>query len=192
MDMENEKEFLQNLLCCEDVVASIRDNLETLTDIIPEIDPMIRFKHCHPHHHLDVWEHTLLALSFSPNNFDIRLALLLHDIGKPSCFQNDYGIRHFKGHPEQSAFDTNYILKRLGYDKEYIKYIREIVFRHDTALTKEDISTNLELSKTLFEVQKCDALAHNPEKNEKRLKYIARITELINEMEQTDESVSTM
>ena len=54
---------------------------------------MIGFEHKHPHHHLDVWNHTLLALSYSPKDFDIRLVLLLHDIGKPHSYQ-DEEIRH--------------------------------------------------------------------------------------------------
>ena len=107
--MDN-KNTLYNILMCDDVVKNIRQNLQNLIVIIPEIADMIGFDHNHPHHHLDVWEHTLYALSLSPNNFDIRLALLLHDIGKPHSFQDDE-VRHFKGHPELSAQITKYILK---------------------------------------------------------------------------------
>jgi len=179
--MDNQ-EFLKRLLNSDDVVKSIRENQDELTNIIPEIDPMIGFKHCHPHHHLDVWEHTLLALSLSPNNFDIRLALLLHDIGKPYCFQNDYGIRHFHGHPIQSEYMAGHILKDLGYKEDYVEYIKKLVLKHDTPLREKDIANDYEFSKTLFEVQKCDALAHNPEKNAKRLKYIDEITKLFQEL----------
>ena len=112
--------MLNNLLISENVVKNIKENLDDLTQIIPEIKDMIGFEHKHPHHHLDVWEHTLLAMSLAPNDFDIRLALLLHDIGKPSCFQKDYDMLHFHGHHEQSAFLTGCILKDLGYDKKYI------------------------------------------------------------------------
>ena len=34
----------------------------------------------------------------SPNDLDIRLALLLHDIGKPFSYQDDESGRHFKNH----------------------------------------------------------------------------------------------
>ena len=182
------KDFLNNILIGEDVVDNIRTNLQDLTLIIPEISDMIGFEHKHPHHHLDVWEHTLYALSLSSNNFDIRLALLLHDIGKPHSFQ-DGEVRHFKWHPEMSAYITEHILKRLDYSEEYISYICEIVNRHDTPLTKENIFSNTKLSKMIFEVQKCDALAHNPTKNKKRLEYIENITKIFNENEQINESV---
>ena len=79
---------LQEILLTDDIVKSINDNMDDLLLIIPEIKNMIGFEHNHPHHHLDVWNHTLLALSLSENDFDIRLCLLLHDIGKPFSYQD--------------------------------------------------------------------------------------------------------
>lgn len=177
------KELINNILCEDNVVESIESNLEGLLNVIPEIEPMIGFEHKNPYHHLNVWEHTMYALSFSPNNFDIRLTLLLHDIGKPQSYQEDNGRRHFKKHPEMSAKITNNILNRLEYDKEYIGYICEMVERHDSLLTRDDISSNPQMSSTIFEIQKCDIWAHNPEKNQKRLEYIQTVTELFNENE---------
>lgn len=177
--MENQK-FLKEILLSNDIVSAIRENIQHLLTIMPEIGDMFGFEHKHPHHHLDVWEHTLYALSFSPKNFDIRLALLLHDVGKPHSYQDDE-IRHFKGHPEMSAKISKDILKRLGYKDDYINYICEIIKLHDTPLTKADIVTNTALSKYIFEVQKCDAFAHNPAKNKKRLEYIKTITKFFEE-----------
>lgn len=183
--MEN-KEILKDILISDDVVGNIRQNIQHLILIIPEISDIIGFEHKHPHHHLDVWEHTLYALSLSPKNFDIRLALLLHDIGKPHSYQDDE-VRHFKGHPEMSAHISNRILNRLGYNEQYINYICEIINRHDTPLTEEDVFSNTDLSKVIFEVQKCDALAHNPAKNKKRLEYIKNITKLFNDKKEIKE-----
>lgn len=82
----NDKELLESILTSDNVVDSINNNLDNLFRIIPEAKYMVGFKHNHPHHHLDVWNHTLLAISMSPNIIIVRLALLLHDIGKPFSY----------------------------------------------------------------------------------------------------------
>lgn len=182
-------DFLHKILLSENIVEMMRNNIEELCHIIPEISSMIGFSHNNPNHHLDVWEHTLCALSFSPNDFDIRLTLLLHDIGKPHSFQDDGKIRHFKGHPEASTKIANSILSRLGYEKKYIEYICKLISHHDTGLTEEEIKNDLQFSKTLFEIQKCDAFAHNPENNVKRLEYVNKINKLIFKNGETNEKI---
>ena len=79
--------MLYDILLAEDVVLAIKNNMDYLLDIIPELKYMMGFDHKHPHHHLDVWNHTLYALSLSKRDFDVRFALLLHDIGKPFSYQ---------------------------------------------------------------------------------------------------------
>ena len=167
---------LKEILLSDDIVKSINDNMDDLLLIIPEIKNMIGFEHNHPHHHLDVWNHTLLALSLSKKDFDIRLCLLLHDIGKPFSYQDDE-VRHFKNHANVSANMSNVILKRLDFDEDYIQYICYLIKQHDMPITDEQIENNYDLVLKLFEIQKCDALAHHPDRLEKRLKYINEIEE---------------
>jgi len=165
---------LQEILLSDDVVKFINDNIDDLLLIIPEIKYMIGFEYNHPHHHLDVWNHTLLALSLSEKDFDIRLCLLLHDIGKPFSYQ-DEEVRHFRNHAKVSSNMSREILKRLEFDDEYIEYICYLIKNHDTLISDEEIDNNYDLCLKLIEIQKCDALAHHPDKLERRKKYIETI-----------------
>lgn len=122
-------------------------------------------------------EHTLCALSLSDNDFDVRLTLLLHDIGKPFSYQ-DEEVRHFKNHAKVSANMTFDILKRLGFSYEYILKIYYLVLMHDTPITKSDINNNYNLQLKRYKVQKCDAYAHNPSFLEKRIEYINKTKKL--------------
>ncbi len=167
---------LQSILLSENIVESINKNIDYLLQIIPEIKSIIGFEHKHPHHHLDVWNHTLLALSLSENDFDVRLCLLLHDIGKPFSYQ-DEEIRHFKNHPMVSAKMSEEILHRLGYNEEYINLICYLIAKHDTPISSEQIENNYELCLKLYEIQRCDALAHHPEKLDKRKEYLKQTHE---------------
>lgn len=168
---------LYSILTAENIVDSINENIDYLIELIPEIKYMIGFEHKHPHHHLDVWNHTLLALSQSPNNFDIRLVLLLHDIGKPFSYQEKDGIRHFMNHPKISAIMANDILNRLNYEKEYIEKICFYIEKHDYPISDKMLERNYKENLLLFEVQKCDAMAHHPDKLEKRKRYIKKISD---------------
>ena len=114
--------YLYGILTSDNIVESINKNMDYILDIIPEIKYMIGFDQNHPDHHLDVWEHTLCALSMSEKDFEIRLSLLLHDIGKPFSYQ-DGEVRHFRGHQRVSSDMSRIILKRLGYSKEFVDKI---------------------------------------------------------------------
>lgn len=179
------KEILEKILMEEDVVSSINNNINLLLTIIPELENMLGFEHKHPHHHLDVWNHTLLALSRSPQNLEIRLVLLLHDIGKPFSYQEGE-VRHFKGHSVVSSEISKDILKRLNYNEKEIEEMCNLIREHDDLITDEDIVKNRELAQKKFIVQFCDALAHNPAKLEKRIKYLLDINNKLNEEEENE------
>ena len=170
--------MLYDILLAEDVVLAIKNNMDYLLDIIPELKYMMGFDHKHPHHNLDVWNHTLYALSLSKRDFEVRIALLLHDIGKPFSYQEG-DVRHFKNHPEVSMKMTEEILKRLGFNRNYIKKICYLVKNHDNPITDDQINDDYDLVLKLYDVQYCDALAHHPDKLEKRKKYLDSIKKKI-------------
>ncbi len=165
---------LESILWSDNITETINNNLDYLLTIIPELKNMIGFEHKHPHHHLDVWNHTLLALALSKKDLDIRLTLLLHAIGKPLSFQEG-NIRHFKNHPKVSSELSKMILKRLNYNNDYIKYICYLILNHDNPISNDQLNKNYDLCLKLYEKQKCDCLAHKPIKLEKRIKYLENI-----------------
>jgi tRNA nucleotidyltransferase (CCA-adding enzyme) len=155
------------------------DNIspEELLRIIPELEIMVGYDQKHPHHHLDLWDHTLYALSLSNKDFDVRLALTLHDIGKPYVAIEQDGVRHFPNHGEVSAKISNLILRRLGFNSDYTRRICYLIENHDNRIT-EDMLDNALIDK-LYEIQRCDALAHHPDKLEKRINYLEETKKLI-------------
>lgn len=174
---------LYNILMSDDIVNNIKNNLDRILYIIPELKDLIGFEHNHPHHHLDVWEHTLLALSNSTKDFEIRLVLLLHDIGKPHSYQ-DEEVRHFKNHAKVSSEMAVKILKRLNIDDSEISKLCYLIEQHDTPITEKEIIRDKDLAITKFKIQCCDALAHNPLKLEKRINYLLIMNQLLNNEEE--------
>lgn len=165
---------LERILTSDTILLSILDNLDELFKLIPELKDMVGFEHKNPNHHLNVWEHTLCALSMSPNDFEIRLALLLHDIGKPHSY-TEGEVRHFRGHELVSARISRDILTRLDYDPEFINEVCFLIEKHDTTLTDEEIEENESLSYKRYIMQYCDTFAHERTRLNGRVAYLRNV-----------------
>lgn len=108
---------------------------DVISVVIPEIKPMIGFKQNNPYHYLDVWNHTIQTVTNAPEYLVIRLAMLFHDIAKPSCYtQDEQGVGHFYGHPQHSSDTAFEIMKRLKFDNETLYRVKDLIFYHDVDL----------------------------------------------------------
>ena len=77
---------LKKLLCGPSVLQVLLDFPEIFTQLIPELGPAVGFEQRTPYHLYDVYEHTARTVAYIRPNPELRLAMLLHDIGKPSRF----------------------------------------------------------------------------------------------------------
>ena len=99
---------------CKAKAADLTNAAEILCRVIPELGPTVGFDQKNPHHHHDIFTHTVQVLERVPEEPVLRFAALLHDIGKPAVFsldENDVG--HFYGHAAVSAELANAILLKL-------------------------------------------------------------------------------
>jgi putative nucleotidyltransferase with HDIG domain len=100
------------------------------------------------YHHVDVLEHTLLALEacdgeprwlgnigvrpFTSEQMELlRLSVLLHDLGKADTKSVDAAGRvHFYGHPKPSAEKARAALKRLRYSNAVAEAVADLCLNH--------------------------------------------------------------
>ncbi|ADU50260.1 polynucleotide adenylyltransferase/metal dependent phosphohydrolase [Thermaerobacter marianensis DSM 12885] len=86
------------------------------------------------HHAYTVWEHNLLACQYTPPVLRLRLAGLLHDVGKPRTVSVDArGQRHFYHHEVVGADMARQMLRRLKFDNDTVRHVAHLV-RHHLAL----------------------------------------------------------
>ena len=99
--------------------------------IIPELMDSVNFDQHNPHHTKNVFDHTLCVLDNIESKLELRLAALLHDIGKPNTFKlDDEGIGHFYGHHKVSAIMCREIMSRLRYSNKEIEYVSALIDHH--------------------------------------------------------------
>lgn len=143
----------------------------------PEILPMLGFDQQNPHHIYDVWEHTLHAVAAVPGDVILRCAVLLHDIGKPSCFTLDaHGIGHFYGHAAVSQDLANRMLQRMKCSTEFRKNTVQLVAWHDRDIPRTDRGIRRALRelgeenlRRLIAIKRADNLAQAPEYRDRQV-----------------------
>ena len=129
---ERIREELVRLLCGRDAACVLDAYLPVFSVFLPELLPMQGFEQRNPHHVYDVWHHTLAAVDAIPPQPHLRLAALLHDIGKPDCFQVDtQGVGHFYQHDVRGAEMARRILRRLKFDNDTTTRVVTLVRWHD-------------------------------------------------------------
>ena len=90
------------------------------------------------HHRYDVFTHTAQVVGLVPPQLALRWAALLHDIGKPACFEPDeQGHGHFYGHAKVSAAMANDILLRLKSPMALRQQVVFLIGQHMTPLTPD-------------------------------------------------------
>jgi tRNA nucleotidyltransferase (CCA-adding enzyme) len=154
---------------------------EIMAQILPELSAGIGFAQEHPAHIYTVYEHTLRAVAAAPADVTIRLALLFHDAGKPSCFTVDAnGKGHFYRHAQVSATMAEEALCRLHYSNAQRGRVVELVRWHDAAISPAPAAIRRwlhrlgeEAYRQLLEVQWADNAAKNPRFGKPRQKGIA-------------------
>lgn len=160
---------LDKLLCGENAMAVLRAFPDVLAVVIPEVTPMVGFDQHTRYHCYDVWEHTLHALAAAPADPLLRWAVLLHDIGKPSCFTQDERGGHFYGHPTVSRRLAADILQRLKFDNGTQDAILTLVEWHDREIPRTEKGFRRALQRLgevrlrqLLEVKRADNMGQAP------------------------------
>lgn len=98
--------------------------------IIPELELGIGVGQ-NLHHVYTVWEHNLRALATCPSpKLAVRLAALLHDVGKPHTKRGEGYNSTFYNHDHVGARMTEKILTRLRFSKDIVKKATLLVDNH--------------------------------------------------------------
>ena len=149
----------------------------------PELGPLVTLEQNNPWHCWGGWEHTIHAVEGAPTDVTLRLAMLLHDIGKPACKSTDEnGIDHFYSHPAVSAQLAEQMLRALKFDNKTRERVVLLVERHDAQLPPRSQVIRRWLNRLgpeaffqLLEVKRADNMGQAPEKVQDRLAELDEI-----------------
>jgi len=104
-----------------------------LAHIVPELLESVNFGQ-NRFHRWDVWRHTLRCVDAAPPDLVVRLAALLHDVGKPRSAapkEGAPGEHTFYDHEKLGARLTTDILERLKFPRRETERVALLVAEHN-------------------------------------------------------------
>jgi len=115
-----------------DIALALMNKLGILKMVMPELEEGIDVGQ-NKHHIYTVWEHNLNALKYAAHqhwSLEVRMAALLHDVGKPRSKRGEGPESTFYNHEIIGAKMTQKILSRLRYSNEHIEKVSKLVRFH--------------------------------------------------------------
>ena len=126
----------------------ILDGAELLFRVIPELAPQLGFDQKNPHHEHDIFTHTAMVVERAPKEPILRMAALLHDLGKvDTFFLDEKGVGHFYGHAGLGAKMAEEILRRLKCSNALREEVTWLIAHHMDRFPCEEKSARRCLSK---------------------------------------------
>lgn len=157
--------------------------------ILPEFQKMLATLQENPYHAYDVGVHCMKTAEYAPKDICMRYSALLHDVGKPNVKTIDEnGIAHFYQHAKEGAPIAMEIMKRLRFDNDTMKKMRELIYWHDynwgqhvSAKTVRRAMRKIgpDLIDDLLVLQRCDTLAQSELHKQEKLDLLDKITNLV-------------
>ena len=166
--------------------------------VLPEFDQLMTTGQETPHHRYNVGEHTLHAMKNIRADKILRLAMLLHDMGKPALKTVDEaGVAHFKKHALESERIAGNVLRRLKFDNDTIRKVTRLVRYHDLRMpaTAKSVRRAMnQIGEELFpyymEVRRAAVLAQSMYQREEKIENLDQIEELYRQIVEDGDCVS--
>ncbi|MCM1165758.1 MAG: HD domain-containing protein [Lachnospiraceae bacterium] len=123
---------LKLLLCGSGVKRVLLEFPSVFAEIMPPLAEQIGYEQGSRYHDSTLYEHTARAVEAAPAEPALRLAMLLHDTGKPFCRTvGEDGECHYYGHAEKSREIADGLLRTLKCDNVLRERVCAIIKRHD-------------------------------------------------------------
>jgi tRNA nucleotidyltransferase (CCA-adding enzyme) len=168
-----------------------------LTQVIPELAPLVGFEQHSLHHVYDIYTHTAHVTAAVPATLLLRWAALLHDAGKPATFTMDEaGQGHFYGHAEASAAIADGVLRRLKAPTALREDVILLIRKHMSLLEPDKRILRRRISQLggekvnlLLTLQEADTIGTGT-RSPKELEVFSEIRRILAEIEADDSCLS--
>lgn len=154
LSKERIRDEFTKILMSKSAIQGIRDLIlrGLMGNIISKFQTYISFSQNNKHHDKTWAEHSFAVLDHVIKNnnasLELRLAALLHDVSKPTCYQiKEDGTYSYHGHEKESAKEAREILTELKYSGDVIDKVAFLVENHMCIKQLYNYDTHLYIGK---------------------------------------------
>ena len=195
---ERIRDELSKLVVGDHVTAAFEGLVESrLADqFLPEITALAEAHDPHQRHK-DVLAHTIAVVAKTSPRLELRLAALLHDVGKPATLSMDSGKVSFHHHEVVGSRMAKARMKELRYPKQVVTDVARLVYLHmrphtyalgwtDRAVRRY-VRDAGHLLEDLNELVRCDVTTRDPKRAKRIERRIAELEVRIGELRQQEQ-----
>jgi poly(A) polymerase len=195
---ERIRDELDKLLVAPDPSAGLWFIVDTglADEFLPELASM-RLEQDPIHHHKDVLAHTIAVVAKTRPDRIVRIAALLHDVGKPKTRSFTDGGVTFHHHEVVGARMARDRMQALKYSNDDVEAVRQLVYLHlrfhtyrlgwTDAAVRRFVRDAGDLLDELIELTRCDCTTRNQRKAATLARRMDELEERIAELRQREE-----
>ena len=113
---------------------------DVLLRLFPVLRPQIGFDQKSAYQEYDLFEHTVRSVGYGAPDYTVRLALLLHGIGKPDCAADRGEYNTYYGHSERGVMLARDAFEEYEADEAVIDRVLFLIAHHDDHISPENIT----------------------------------------------------
>lgn len=189
---------LCKLLLGKGVLEVLLEYCDVMSVIIPELAQCVGFNQNNKFHEYTIYDHIAHAVSnYTGDDISVKVALLLHDIGKPQCYTEDENGGHFYGHGVPSHDIAERVVKHLRFDNKTTDEVLSLVLYHDAVIEPTYNVVRRWLNKIgevkfrkLLEVRMADIKAHAKGTQESRIERCLALGSILDDVIEQEQCFS--
>ncbi len=132
--------YFRRILTGRRISEALTDFREVVFRLFPVLRQQYGFDQKSSYQSYTLYEHTAKAVGYAAPDYTVRLALLLHDIGKPDCAADRGDYNTYYGHSERGVMLARDVFEEYDTEDSVRDRVLFLIAHHDDHITPDNLT----------------------------------------------------